>query len=187
MSVSLDGFFEGPDHDLGWHNVDDEFNDFAADMMNNTGALLFGRGDYELMSGFWPYHQAAAGHDGDNTVAERMNNLPKVVFSRTLDSVDWDGAADNIRLVKDNVAAEVTKLKQAAGKDLSAGGSNFCVSLLELGLLDEVRLMVMPVVIGQGTALFHGLKKPLNLELSGSRQFKSGNVLLTYNVIKEGL
>ncbi len=183
--VSLDGYFEGPDHDLGWHNVDEEFNLFAADMLQNSGVQLFGRREYELMSGFWPRCKPTSGQSGDIAVASLMNSLPKIVFSTTLKSVDWGGQTDNIRLVKDNVAAEIAKLKRQPGKALGAGGSNLCVSLIELGLLDEVYIMVNPVVIGAGTPLFAGLQQPLNLKLTKSREFKSGNVLLYYKVIKD--
>ena len=182
FTISLDGYFEGPNHDLSWHHVDEEFNEFAVEMLENNGAQLFGRRTYELMSGFWPHYKPETDQPSDAGVAALMNSVPKIVFSKTLNSVDWDGSTDNIRLATGDLSEEVTKLKQQPGGGLWAGGSNLCVSLLELGLLDEVWLMVNPVVIGNGTPLFHGIKQPVNLNLTSHREFKNGNVLLKYRV-----
>lgn len=131
MMVSLDGFFEGPDHDLSWHNVDKEFDAFAAEQLNETGFLLFGRRTYELMAGYWPTYTPQPGDEGDAQVAAKMNSLPKIVFSRTLDSVEWSKEWNNIRLIKDNLEEEITELKRRPGKDLAVfGSSNLCLSLL---------------------------------------------------------
>src|SRR5258706_5790319 len=117
MLTSVDGFFEGPGHNIDWHNVDEEFNDFAIDQLNHTGVLLFGRVTYEMMAGYWPTPEAKA---ADPEVAGAMNALQKIVVSTTLDSADWE----NTRLIKDNVAEEVGKLKQQAGKDMIVMGSS---------------------------------------------------------------
>jgi dihydrofolate reductase len=174
MLTSLDGYFEGPDRDINWHNVDDEFNEFAIRQTGEFGALLFGRVTYELMAGYWPTE--AAKRD-DPIVAGLMNSLPKIVFSKTLEKVDWE----NTRLVKDNFAEAISKLKQEAGKDIAIfGSSNLTVTLMEHGLVDEYRIMVNPVVLGNGKPLFKGIRNRINLKLIKTKTFKSGNVLLYY-------
>ena len=174
MLISLDGFYEGPGHTIDWHNVDAEFNEFALAQLDSVDLLLFGRVTYELMAAFWP--TAAAARD-DPLTAAAMNRLPKLVFSRTLASADWQ----NTRLVRAHVAEEIKKLKAQPGKDMIIfGSSDLSVSLIEEGLIDEFRIMLNPVALGQGKALFTGLPGRLNLELISTRAFKSGNVLLVY-------
>ena len=174
MLTSLDGYFEGPDRDISWHNVDEEFNDFAIRQTGEFGALLFGRVTYELMASYWPTE--AAKRD-DPIVAGLMNGLPKIVFSKTLEKVDWE----NTRLVKDNFAQAISKLKQAAGKDIAIfGSSDLTVTLMEHGLVDEYRIMVNPVLLGNGKPLFKGIRNKINLKLIKTKAFKSGNVLLYY-------
>src|SRR6185295_1195127 len=108
MMISLDGFFEGPNREIDWHNVDEEFNEYAIDLLDNVDVLLFGRVTYELMANYWPTLSATT---DDPIVASKMNSLPKIVFSRTLEKADWN----NTRLVKENIAEEVSKLKQQPG------------------------------------------------------------------------
>ncbi|HZU67687.1 MAG TPA: dihydrofolate reductase family protein [Ktedonobacteraceae bacterium] len=177
MMVTLDGFYEGPDHSIDWHNVDEEFNDFAINQLNDIGMLVFGRATYELMASFWPTDFA---REDDPIVAEKMNTIPKIVVSRTLEKADWQ----NTRLVKEHVAEEISELKQQPGKDIAVfGSSDLAVSLLEMGLLDELRIMVNPVVLGSGKSLFKGLHEGLKLKLLKTQQFQSGNVLLYYEPI----
>lgn len=174
MLTSLDGYYEGPNHDISWHNVDAEFNEFAIQQTGEVGTLLFGRKTYEGMASYWPTE--AAKRD-DPVVAGLMNNLPKVVFSRTLDKVSWN----NSRLVKENIEEEVSNLKQQAGKDIAIyGSSDLAVTLTHMGLVDEYRIMVVPVALGDGKPLFIGLDGRIKLELVSTRVFRSGNVLLTY-------
>jgi len=176
MLTSLDGYFEGPDRDINWHNVDDEFNEFAEQQTAEFGALVFGRVTYELMAGYWPTE--AAKRD-DPIIAGLMNGLPKIVFSKTLKKVDWD----NTTLVKDNFVQATSKLKQEAGKDIAIfGSSDLAVTFIEYGLIDEFRIMVNPIVLGEGKTLFRGIKSELNLKLIKTRTFKSGNVLLYYEI-----
>jgi len=174
MLTSVDGFFEGAGHNIDWHNVDEEFNEFANEQLSSTDMLLFGRVTYELMASYWPTEQAKA---DDPEVAGAMNALPKVVVSTTLDKADWE----NTRLIKDNVAEEVGKLKQQAGKDMIVmGSSDLAVSLAEMGLVDEFRIMVNPVVLGAGKPVFSGIQGRMNLKLLKARTFGNGNVLLYY-------
>jgi len=172
--VTLDGYFEGPRREIDWHNVDAEFNEYAIGMLNSVDTLLFGRVTYELMACYWPTPDAMK---NDPIVAGKMNSLPKIVFSRTLDKVAWN----NSRLVKSNVEEEIQKIKKQQGKDIVILGSGSIVSeLAPLGLIDEYRLMVNPVVLGAGKPLFKGIKDRLNLKLIKAKTFKSGNVLLYY-------
>ena len=177
MMVSLDGFFEGPDHELDWHNVDAEFNKFAAEQLNEIDTLLFGWKTYELMAGYWP---TEAGKQDSSIIAEKMNSLQKIAFSRKERKVEWE----NTRLVTDNVVGEITKLKNQIGKDIAIfGSSNLCVSLIQMGLIDEFRIIVNPVVLGKGHTLFNGLNDKLNLKLLKTRTFNSGNVLFYYQPV----
>ena len=177
--VTLDGFFEGPNRDISWHNVDEEFNQFAIEQANTVGAILFGRVTYELMASYWP---TPAAQSDDPVVANLMNTLPKVVFSRTLQKAEWN----NTRLIKDNVAEEILKMKQEPGNDLAVFGSaNLLASLMQMNLVDEHRVMVNPVLIGSGTPLFRNINQKVNLKLVKTRTFKSGNVLLYYQPDKK--
>lgn len=182
MMVTLDGYFEGPGHDLSWHHVDAEFNDFAVAQMMEADTILFGKRTYQLMEGFWPSKE---GLEDDPAVADLMNNTQKVVVSSSLKKVTETDHWKNVRLIENNVKEELQKLKEQDGKNIIVlASSNLCVSLLEWGLLDEIRIMTNPVAIGEGTILFHGLKKRMEFRLKQERTFQSGNVLLTYHVVK---
>lgn len=178
--MTLDGFFEGPNHDIGWHNVDKEFDDFSIEQLETAGVLLFGRVTYELMASFWPFEVAHA--NDPIVVADKMNSLPKVVFSKTLEKADWN----NTRLVKTDVAGEIAKLKQQSGKDLFLFGSaDLATTLIKLGLIDEYRIILNPLVLGKGSPLFKGIDQPLTLKLIKTRTFQNGNILLYYQPDKK--
>lgn len=172
--VSIDGYFAGQDGDISWHNVDEEFNEYAIEKVTAGNTLLFGRVTYELMASFWPTPQAIK---NDPIVAERMNNLPKIVFSRTLNKAEWN----NTRLVKADMLSEIRKMKQEPGRDMAILGSGSIVSqLASHGLIDEFQIMVNPVVLGKGKTMFQGIQDKLTLKLKKSRTFGNGNVLLYY-------
>jgi dihydrofolate reductase len=172
--VTLDGFFEGPDHDINWHNVDAEFNEFAIEQTSAVDALLFGRVTYQMMASYWPTPSAIA---NDPIVAGQMNRVPKIVFSRTLEKAEWN----NTRLISDHVAEEISKLKQQPGQNLALFGSaNLMSTLMQLDLIDEHRIIVNPVILGSGNPLFKNTKDKLNLKLIRTRIFRNGNVLLCY-------
>ena len=182
MMMSLDGYFEGPNHDISWHHVDGEFEEFAVEQLEQTSHLLFGKTTYELMAGFWPTDQ---GQQADPKTAELMNTLPKTVFSKTLERVTESAYWKHVTLKHKIDVKEIEKMKEKENQDIAVlGSSNLCVSLLKLGLLDELRIMVNPVVLGKGTRLFNGLDKKIALELTNKRQFGNGNVLLYYSVVK---
>ena len=182
MMVSLDGYFEAPGHDLSWHHVDEEFNNFAIAQLKEADTILFGRRTYELMESYWPTKQ---GLEDDPEVAHLMNETLKIVVSQNLKNVKETEIWKHVRLINGNVRDEITRLKEEKGRDIILmASSNLCVSLLEWGLLDEIRVMINPIVIGKGTPLFQGLKNKVNFQLTNSRNFANGNVLLTYQVIE---
>jgi dihydrofolate reductase len=130
---------------------------------------------YQIMANFWP-----SATDDTAPGADRMNNVPKVVFSKTLDKVEW-GKWNNARLVKENVAQEITKMKQQPGKDMVIYGSaNLVQNFTQLGLIDEYQLLVHPIILGSGKPLFKGMAQPVNLKLLETKTFKNGVVVLYY-------
>lgn len=181
MMTSLDGYIEGDNHDLSWHNVDREFNRFAAEQMQEMGTILLGRRTYELMHDYWP--TATPSDPDDKIVADMMDTLPKIVVSHSLENVKDEEHWHNVRLIKEHVAQELARLKEEPGKDIAVlGSNNLCVALLGLGLLDELRIMINPVVIGSGTPLFATLKDKKQFVLAHTKVFNNGNVLLTYQI-----
>jgi dihydrofolate reductase len=176
--ISLDGYFAGEGGDISWHMVDEEFQELANAASNAGNTLLFGRVTYELMASFWPTEEALR---TDPVVAQGMNRSEKIVFSRTLEKAGWN----NTRLVKTDMIAEVRKLRQGSGKDLTVLGSGSIVAqLAQEGLIDEYQVLVNPVVLGKGRTMFEGVKDRITLQLTGSRVFANGNVLLTYEPVR---
>jgi dihydrofolate reductase len=172
--VTLDGFFEGPDHDISWHMVDDEFNQYAIEFSQTIDLLLFGRKTYELMAGYWPSEGAK---EDDPEVAEFMNRLPKIVFSKTLKHANWK----NTSFIHEDAAQELMKLKQQPGKNIAIYGSaNLALTFIENQLIDEFRIFINPVALGSGRTLFNGITGKLRFELTNLRTFNSGLILLTY-------
>ena len=173
--VTLDGYFVDMNGDMSWaHKNDAEWNAFVADNAKGDAALLFGRITYELMAGFWPTPEAMKSMP---VVAERMNDLRKVVFSRTLDQASWN----NTKLVKSDMVAAIRKMKKEPGNDMVIMGSGSIVSqLTQQGLIDEYEVVVNPLVLGRGRTMFEGVKEKLNLKLTKTRSFSNGNVFLCY-------
>jgi len=173
--VTLDGYIADINGDMSWaHKQDAEWNTFVQENASGGGELLFGRITYELMTSYWPTPYAM---QNDPIVAERMNNLPKVVFSRTLDKASWN----NTKLVKGDMAAEIRKMKKEPGENMVIFGSGSIVSqLAPEGLIDEYQIVLNPVVLGKGKTMFEGIKEKLTLKLTKTRTFGNGNVLLCY-------
>ena len=185
MMLSLDGYFEGPDHDLSWHNVDDEFNRFVIEQLKEAELIMFGRRTYQLMESFWPKAATDTKMSKENLeIASLMNNTNKIVFSRTLEKVEEKENWRNVRLMHEFDPEEIRRLKQQPGGGIWVGGSDLAVSFIKAGLIDEFRFMINPVVVGKGTPIFKGLDSKLNLELIKTRQFSSGNILLYYKPAK---
>jgi dihydrofolate reductase len=175
LLTTLDGYFEGVNPwEIDWHNVDDEFNELAIQQLDASDFLVFGRATFQGMAGYWPSPEAI---QDDPQVASRMNAAPKIVVSRTLE--DADVTWTNSRLVRD--PQELAALKQERGKDLLVLGSSvLTTALMELGLLDELGIMVNPVLLGAGNSLSGSAKHRIALKLLATREFGNGNVLLTY-------
>jgi dihydrofolate reductase len=173
--VSLDGFFVDANGAMSWaHKQDPEWNEFQAGNASGGGVLVFGRVTYEMMASFWP---TPAALERVPVVAQAMNDMPKVVFSRTLEKALWK----NTTLVKGELLAEVRKLKNEKGPDMVILGSGRIVAqLAPAGLIDELQLVVNPIVLGQGRTLFEGVRERIVLERTSSRAFGNGNVVLTY-------
>ncbi len=170
--VTLDGFFEGPKSwDLDWHEYvwGEELERLSLEQSESIGMLLFGRVTYEGMAGYW---QTQKGE-----IADFMNEVSKVVFSRTLSKAEWN----HTRLVRDRAEEEVIRLKKQPGKDLFIFGSaNLSSTFTRAGLIDEYRLCVAPVVLGGGNPLFKPSPARLRLKLLEARPLKSGGVILRY-------
>ncbi len=170
--VTLDGFFEGPKSwEIDWHDYvwGEELERLSLEQSKSIGMLLFGRVTYQGMAGFWPSQKGE--------IAEFMNEVPKVVFSRTLSKADWN----NTKLVRDHAEEEIIRLKKQPGKDLFIFGSaNLSSTLTQAGLIDEYRLCVAPVVLGGGSPLFKASPARLRLKLLEARPLRSGGVILRY-------
>ena len=174
-NVTLDGYFTDSNGDMSWaHKNDPEWNSFTAENASGGGLLLFGRITYEMMASFWPTKQAL---EMMPTVAEQMNNLPKVVFSRTMDKPSWN----NTMLVKNNIVAEVRKMKDEAGPGMVIMGSGTIVSqLTQEGLIDEYQFAVHPIILGRGRTMFEGVRDKVALRRTRSRTFDNGTVFVCY-------
>lgn len=171
LFISLDGVYEAPDQ---WHfpYFNDEMGEAVGAQMAAADTMLLGRQTYDEFASYWPSQDSS-----ENPIAEHMNGTPKYVVSTTLASADWE----NTTLIKDNVAEELTKLKQQPGKDIGITGSGALVaSLLREGLLDELRLLVHPIVVGSGKRLFEGAGSTTPLKLVESKIFENGVLYLTY-------
>jgi dihydrofolate reductase len=179
MLVSLDGAIETPSRSLDWHLIDEEIHQFVNDQQREIDTYLYGRRLYELMAEYWPTadaNPAALAYEVE--FARIWRDMPKIVFSKTLERVAW-----NSRLVRDDIAAEVARLKAQPGKDISVGGAALAASLMRLGLIDEYQLFVHPIVLGGGTPFFPALDNPITLRLVETRTFGSGVVYLRYQAI----
>jgi dihydrofolate reductase len=181
VSLSLDGYFEGPNHDISWHNVDSETNKFAIEMLRSTDLFLWGRRIYQLMEGYWPKAaEDPSTSSDDREIARLMNNTEKIVFSKTLDRVEETKNWKVTKLVREFDSKEIRRLKAQPGKEINVGGPGLATSFMKDGLIDELRFMINPVAIGEGTPLFRGLERRVKLELLEARKFSSGNMLLCY-------
>ena len=173
--VSLDGYFVDGKGDMSWaHKNDEEWNTFVSGNASGNGVLLFGRVTYEMMASYWPSPMALK---NSPAVAKEMNEMPKIVFSRTLDAATWN----NTKLLKGDLATEVRKLKSQTGPDMVILGSGTIVSqLAQENLIDEYQVAMSPIVLGKGRTLFEGVAKRLDLKLTQSRTFGNGTVFVCY-------
>ena len=172
--VSLDGFFAGPNGEIDWFMWDEETAEYSKGLAASIDTILFGRVTYELMASYWPTVTTE-----DPVITDYMNRSPKIVFSRTLKKTDWK----NTKLVMELNKEEILDLKKQPGKDMVIYGSGSLVSALaQWGLIDDYRIFVNPVVLGNGKPMFKGLKERLDLALLRTKTFQCGVVLLHYKL-----
>jgi dihydrofolate reductase len=170
LFISLDGVVEAPDQ---WHfsYFNDEMGELIGQQMAAADALLLGRQTYEAFASFWPNQSS------DEPPADYLNNVRKYVVSNTLKTADWN----NSTIISGNIAEQITSLKQQPGANITMSGSGALVqSLLYDGLLDELVLLVHPIVVGKGKRLFDGIAGQVPLKLVESRPFSTGVIVLTY-------
>jgi dihydrofolate reductase len=168
--MTLDGFFEGP-NGLDWIVLDADFFEYAREMLKEAGTLLFGRKTYEHMAAHWPGAPA-------DEIAHKMNHLPKRVFSKTLDRVEWNHSM----LVKGDYAEEILKMKQEddPGALVILGSARLASHFLQRGLVDEYRVILNPVLIGAGRPLFPDIRQKIGLKLTRTKPLASGVIILYY-------
>jgi dihydrofolate reductase len=183
--MTLDGFVAGPTGELDWFVYEGfvkntEFGQYAREVISSVDAILLGRHTYEEFLSYWP----SATND-DPVITERMNSLPKTVFSRTLNKVEW-GKWNNARLAEENAGEEVKRMKGESGRDLVIYGSADLTSyLMKLGLIDEFQIFVHPIVLGKGKPQFKDLNERYMLKLVRTLPpFKTGVVGLIYQPLK---
>ena len=172
--ITMDGYFEGTQGETGWRRVDEEVSEFLLVQAQRTDMMLFGRKTYQIMKAFWPTEEA---RQREPAMAEIMNSCPKIVFSRNMEEPGWT----NARLVTDGTVGEVRRIKALPGQDIMVFGSaSLASALVREDLLDELRLMINPVILGKGHSLFTKAGSPSAWQLRKTNQNGNGNVLLYY-------
>ena len=174
INITIDGYCG---HETGI--VDDELHEYFTGLLRDSGVEVFGRNTYHLMYPYW--HDVAVNQSESkvtNEFARTFDAMPKIVFSTTLKSVEWN----NTTLLRSNLKEEIIKLKRQPGKNISVGGLNLASQLAQAGLIDEYRFVVHPIIAGKGPRLFEAGRN-LTLELVGSKTFRSGVVELRYKNI----
>lgn len=175
LNVSLDGFVETPYHSLDWANVDEELHYWFNERAREAGAFIWGRRMYELMVAYWPTAESdPSATPAMREFAQLANPMPKIVFSSTLTTVEWNG-----RLVQGDVGEVLARLRAEFEGELQVGGPTLAAEFIRRGLVDEFQLLVHPVVIGAGTPFFPPDIR-LSLRLIETRRFESGVIYLGY-------
>jgi dihydrofolate reductase len=176
MNTSLDGYVEDARGSLEWSTVDAEIHSWFNEDLRRSDAELYGRRLYETMAPYWPNAATdPASNDIELEFARAWLDTPKIVFSSTLESVDW-----NSRLVRGDPIAEYERLREEFPGDIGVGGPTLAAAFIQRGLVDEYRVMVHPVILGGGKPFWPRLERPQNLELIEERRFRAGVVLLAY-------
>ena len=176
MNVSLDGFVETPEHSLDWTRVDEELHTWWTDQVEAADAFLYGRRLYEVMAAYWPYSEEdPAAPPYMKTFGRVWRARPKIVFSSSLASVNW-----NSRLVRDDPVAILPALKAEFPGALTVGGPDLAAAFIAADLIDEYRPVVHPVVLGGGKPFLPPLNKPIGLRLTDTHRFGNGAVALRY-------
>jgi len=176
LFISLDGYYKDTHNDISWHKHGGDESEFSANSLKANNILLFGRVTYEMMAGFWTTDMAK---ETLPEVAGGMNNSDKIVFSNSMKKAEWV----NTTLISGDIIAQMRKMKAEPGKDMTILGSGSIVSqFADVGLIDSIQIMIDPVVLGSGTSIFNEMKSKLELKLTDTRTFKSGVVLLSYEL-----
>jgi dihydrofolate reductase len=185
VHLSLDGFAAGPNDELDWIAYDAELEQDAHAMHDLTDTVIWGRRTYEGMASYWltvPDNPASTPAEREH--ARWLDNATKIVVSRTLDRIEWNDAQNTV-LIKDNIAEEISRIKQQPGKDIWFLGSTMLAqTFMQLDLIDEYRININPTVLGRGKPLFAGVTRDFPLKLLETRTFKSGVVGLRYEPIR---
>lgn len=177
MNMTLDGFC---DHTA--MTADDEIHEHYNELLRNAGTLIYGRITYQLMESYWPtIVKNPTGNKPTDDFAVLIDSVSKIVFSRTLQQVDWR----NTNLKKEIIREEVLALKQQTGKDIFVGSPSLIVALTQLDLVDEYQLAVQPIISGSGLTLFKNIKDRVNLKLSKTKTFGCGAIALYYESTKK--
>jgi dihydrofolate reductase len=184
MHLSLDGFAAGPNGELDWLPFDEELEAYADEIVSTVGSPIYGRVTFQMMESYWPTvlqnPSSSSKHDIDH--ANWIEKIEKIVISRSLEKVEWN----NTRLIKENIAEEIAKLKQQPGKDLVIFGSpSIAQAFIQLDLIDEYRFTVSPIVLSSGIRLFQDNKDKINLKLLSTRTLHSGVIALHYQTEKK--
>ncbi len=172
VMLTIDGFYEGPDGAFDFWKLDDEFEQFSNQQLDDFDVIVFGRRTYDGMAEYWPTNDAV---EHNPEMAERMNDMPKLVVSTTLSSPTWQGTT-----VVPSVD-ELDRLRRQSGESMLVLGSpNLVGSFMQRALLDELRIMVNPVAIGHGAAFADAVTQRVHCSLEDVRRIGSDNVLLNY-------
>lgn len=176
INMTLDGFC---DHTYGI--ADEELHEYYKDLLNNSGTILYGRITYQLMESYWPgIVKSPTGDKSTDDFAMAIQNIPKIVFSRTLDNISWE----NTTLAKGTLEEEVSALKQASGRDILVGSPGLIAALTNLNLIEEYRLCIHPVIAGKGLTLFREMTRSIVLKLLGTKAFSAGQVVHYYKSVE---
>lgn len=181
IHLSLDGFSAGPNDELDWISYDNELEQDAHSLHDMTDAVIWGRRTYEGMASYWltvPGNPAST--PAELAHASWLDSATKIVVSRTMDRIEWNNTTNTV-LIKDNIAEEINKIKQQPGKDIwFLGSPKLAQTFMQLDLIDEYRININPIVLGNGKPLFADVTRQFPLKLLGSKTFKSGVVGLRY-------
>ncbi|MER5488858.1 dihydrofolate reductase family protein [Streptomyces sp. NPDC002812] len=176
MNLSLDGYIAAPGDDIGWSVPSDELFQFWSDQLQAIDLELYGRKLWQTMSSYWPTgDQEPGATPAEIEYARRWRDLSKVVFSSTIEEVDW-----NTRLVTGDAVAEITRLKAEDGGPMHIGGATLAGAAVRAGLVDEYLLATAPVLVGGGTPFFTALDSWVNLNLVETRTLPCGVILTRY-------